>query len=175
MILQEHFRDGNPQILEISIPEGWDFSEDDEEIFHLLVRWQEMHSPGNAPFTLKGYEDLFVPDSSQLCFYDASQANVLRVIGKNRYAGTRLKPQNRMYPNTTMYQIKLDRIHAQQNTAASYLRAWSYQANESDRIASSHHVTHVWRKDPCDWRIVHEHISEGIKEEVFPSGLLDEE
>jgi len=175
VINQEHFRDGNPQILEISIPTGWDFSEDDEEIFHLLVRWQEMLSPGTAPFTIKGYEDLFVSDSSLLSFYDASLPYDSRVIGVNRYQGPKLQPQNRMYPNATMYHIELDRIYAEQEFAASYLCAWSYRANPMDMLTNSHHVTHIWRKESGVWRIAHEHVSEGVKEAGYASHRFDEE
>ena len=175
MINQEHFRDGNPQILDISIPVPWDFSEDDEVIFHLLVRWQAMHSPGTAPFTLDGYRDLFVSNAEHLSFYDPSLASDTRLLRKSRYEGTKLQTQNRLYPNRTMFFIELDRIFAEQALAASYLCAWSYQASESEMLESSHHVTHIWHKQAGTWRIAHEHVSAGIKEGGYPAERFYEE
>jgi len=129
-----------------------------------LARWQRLFSPGEERFALDGYEDLYSRRGDELLVYDNYAEADTRWTGFERYRATWDREINANFPGHVMYRVEVDRIEASGDLAWSAATWWGKVEKGGGTLWPAQHATHVWRRIDGEWRIVHEHLTSGVKE-----------
>ncbi|MEM8781527.1 MAG: hypothetical protein AAGE65_01610 [Planctomycetota bacterium] len=158
-----HHRPGNNRSLRLTAVAS-DHSEA-PALLERLARWQQLFSPGDEPYRLAGYEDLYA-DGEGLLVYDNFAPDDSRFLGFDRYRVTWELSINRDFPGFVMEEIVVDRLHIADDFAAVAF-TWTGDVRGEDgasRVPAAQHATHIWQKSADGvWRITLEHLTGGVK------------
>lgn len=129
-----------------------------------IAKWQQLFSPGSAPYRLTGYEDLYANRPSELLAYDNYADVDSRWLGFDRYRQIWEQEINQNFPGFVMYRVEVDRIEVSGTMAWTAL-TWFGRVKTSAGLAwPAQHGTHAWQNIDGIWQIVHEHLTSGVKE-----------
>ena len=134
-----------------------------------IARWQELFSPDSQTYSLTGYEELFAQGPKELLVYDNFAGHETRWYGLDVYRATWESQINSNFPSLVMFRIDIDEIRVSQETAWSAFTWFSTIAMDGEEQIVSQHATHVWCLMDGMWRIVHEHLTSGVKEGGQPA------
>ena len=124
----------------------------------------------SQPYRLAGYEDLFVHEPKELLAYDNYAESDTRWLGFDRYRQIWEREINQNFPGFVMYLIEVDRIEVSGDMAWTAFTWYGHVTTSTGQLWPAQHATHGWRRMDGTWRIVHEHLTSGVKE----AGLLVE-
>ncbi|PON14490.1 hypothetical protein C2W62_28815 [Candidatus Entotheonella serta] len=152
--------------LECTVSEAINESESAvRDILEQIRRWQQLFTPGEAPYSLSSYEDLYTDGRDELLIYDNFATPDTRFTGFDRYRRTWEDQINANFPGLVMYRIHVDRIEFSGDLAWSALTWWGSVRKDGQTLHTSQHGTHTWRRQNGAWQIVHEHLSGPVKEQ----------
>ena len=140
---------------------------DDSDVVSIrnrIAKWQQLFSPDRDRYTLNGYEDLFSGRGDELLVYDNYAEAETRWFGFERYREVWEHGINANFPKIIVYRIEVDRIEVRNEWAWSAFTWWGETEKDGQTLWPAQHATHVWHKIDGDWRIVHEHLTSGVKE-----------
>lgn len=129
-----------------------------------IMRWQQLFSPDQETYSLEGYEDLYVQGAKDLLIYDNFAEDNTMWRGFEIYRKVWEKQINSNFPGFVMFHIEVDAIEVTGDLAWSGLTWWGSVIKDGQKLITAQHATHIWRKIDGVWRIVHEHLTSGVKE-----------
>ena len=132
------------------------------------AKWQRLFTPETEPYSLSGYEDLFSQGPKELLIYDNYAQRQTRWFGFDVYRETWEREINDNFPRLVMYRIEMDRISVSGDLGWSAFTWFGEVEQDGKTTWPAQHATHGWRKTGGVWRIVHEHLSSGVKEDGQP-------
>ena len=138
---------------------------DVEAIRDQTAKWQQLFAPDTERYTLSGYEDLFSRLPDDLVAYDNYAERDTRWLGFDLYRSTWEREINGNFPKFVMYRIEMDRIEISGDLAWSAFTWWGEIEQNGKTLWPAQHATHAWRKVDGVWKIVHEHLTSGVKED----------
>lgn len=155
--------------LEILIAPAVDQADPDiASLIRRVAKWQRLFSSGTDRFTLDGFADLFDEAPSALLVYDDYADSDTRWLGFERYRQTWEREINQNFPGIIVYRIELDRAETSGDVAWTAFTWFGRIALPTGIAWPTQHATHIWRRTDGIWRIIHEHLTSGVKE----SGVL---
>ncbi|MEM8754608.1 MAG: nuclear transport factor 2 family protein [Pseudomonadota bacterium] len=159
-----------PRKLALMVSDAIDLDKPDvRAIRDRTAKWQQLFAPDTERYTLAGYEDLFSQAPDELLAYDNYAERETRWTGFPLYRSTWEREINGNFPKFVMYRIEMDRIEASGDLGWSAF-TWFGEIEQGGETGwPAQHATHGWRKEQGVWRIVHEHLTSGVKEEGEPS------
>jgi ketosteroid isomerase-like protein len=140
-------------------------NDDVKKIRKQIVQWQQLFSPGEEQYSLNGYEHLYSQRDNELLIYDNYADKDTRWTGFDRYREIWEREINSNFPGFMMYRIEIDRIETSGDLAWSALTWWGSVVKDGKSFYPAQHATHIWRKVDDEWRIIHEHLTSGVKED----------
>lgn len=153
-------------MLVLQTPANIENSNDDiKQIQTQIMQWQQLFAPGNQQYSLTGYEHLYSQQDNELLIYDNFAEKDTRWTGFDKYRKIWETEINRNFPGFVMYRIEVDRIEVSGNLAWSAITWWGKVIKDSMSLYPSQHGTHVWKKIEGEWKIIHEHLTSGVKED----------
>lgn len=128
------------------------------------AKWQQLFAPDTERYTLSGYEDLFSQQQDDLVVYDNYAELDTRWFGFERYRKIWEREINSNFPKFVMHRIEMDRIEVSGDLGWTAFTWFGEIEQNAETGWPAQHATHGWRKDGGVWRIVHEHLTSGVKE-----------
>lgn len=134
---------------------------DEAAIRAALLRWRELYSFGDKPFSFSGFEDLYLNDES-LTAYDNFSPDT-RTVGWRAYRSLWESLINAGFTGQVIRRFDVHRVEASGPLGWSAIELWFTARRDGQPFDASQYGTHVWRKLDGRWRIAHEHMTGPVR------------
>ncbi|MEM8797022.1 MAG: nuclear transport factor 2 family protein [Pseudomonadota bacterium] len=134
-------------------------------ILERIAKWQHLFSPGPQPYTLTGYEDLYVQGADDLIAYDNYAERDTKWFGFATYRRIWEREINTNFPGFIMNLIEVDRVEVSGDLAWTAFTWYGSIITPDGAAYPAQHSTHGWRRVDGVWKIAHEHLTSGVKYE----------
>lgn len=152
-------------MLTLEIAKNIDISNSDiKQLRDRIAQWQQLFAPAENQYSLDGYEHLFSQRDNELLIYDNFAEKDTRWTGFDQYRKTWEQEINSNFPGFVIYRVEIDRIEISGELAWSAMTWWGRVVKDGTSFYPAQHATHVWKKIDDQWRIIHEHLTSGVKE-----------
>lgn len=136
-----------------------ELSADQDAIKSQIGMWQQLFSPDELEYSIRGFEDLFSHEKDELLVYDNFSPQSTRFTDFEQYREIWEREINEKFPGLILHHIEIDRILVDGNLAISAFTWWGSIVINGELHHTSQHATHVWRNKAGEWRIIHEHLT----------------